>query len=108
MLKLQYTCEYLIDETGFLANSEKNATGKRVRKDTVYCSSIKILKTLLERWTRQGFGVYKYTIESEDETYNNEARKHHIDFDVRTTPINSDIAWYGPQQHDFEYIQVRS
>jgi hypothetical protein len=104
MLKLQYTCQYLVGKNGFIVNSKKNAIGKKTRIGYTHCSSVSILKTLVERWTRQGFGIYKYTIEPNDEVFNAQAK--HLDYIPRDSVIGSEIAWLGHQQHDHVFIKV--
>jgi hypothetical protein len=105
MKKLQCTCQYLVGENGYRAESKEVAVGKKTRIHFVHCSSTNVLKTLVERWTRQGMGIYKYTIEPNDEIVNSQAR--FIDYEPRESAIGSELAWYGHQQHDHIFVKIK-
>lgn len=106
MLKLQYTCQYLVDEKGTIAKSIKKAVDKKIRIRYVYCSTVSILETLIERWNRQGLGLYKYSIESTDEIFNNQSRPVNYMYISRNSNV-SVIGWHGHQQHDYDYIEIK-
>jgi len=104
MKKLQYTCKYLVGEDGFRADSKAVAVGSKVIKKHVCCSNEKILDTLVERWTRQGQGIYIYYVTDDDKAYN--MKSETIDYCPDSTSTGN-VAWYGHQQHDFEHIWIR-
>lgn len=104
MKKFQYTCKCLVDKTGYRAESIEKAVNSLISKRHVCCSTEKILLILLERWTRQGNGIFTYYLSPNDILYNNQLTP--IDYIPLGDPALAEIAWYGVEQHSYEYIKV--
>lgn len=105
MKQFQYTCIYLVGEDGYRAESKDKAIGEKSMKSHVYCSNEDVLMTLLERWTRQGGGIYEYYIDIDDVIYNADSKP--INFRYVECPVyQSVMGWHGHDQHSCGHIIV--
>ena len=64
LYRMEYTCKYACDITGYRADKPDQAVEHKVIKSTVLCTSMKVLTGLLEKWNRQGGWTYSYYMTS--------------------------------------------
>ena len=103
MKKYQYSVKVKVNAAGFVAQKGESVVGEKIYTKEGYFSNLTVLQQTLKRWTNN---LYLYYTSVQDDRIN--SVKQHVNYryaDGYATP-HGEIAWHGPQGHDYDYIIV--